>query len=83
VLITKVSGYVDTPIAKKCGTCRYLEAGKFCRNGEVEKDKQVPTDASGRKLVSAADGCCNEWNPGAPAGRSRQAWSDVLAKAKK
>jgi len=65
MLITKVSGYVDTPIPKKCGTCEYLVDGKYCRNSTVRTDPQVKTDSStGRKLVSAADGCCNEWNPG-------------------
>lgn len=79
MLITKVSGYVDTPTVKACGTCRYLVDGKFCRNSEVKKDSQVPTDAkSGRKLVSAKDGCCNEWNPGDS--RRRRAWNELLTK---
>lgn len=78
MLITKISGYVDTPIAKKCATCKYLVDGQFCRNSTVQKDPQVKTDAkTGRKIVSASDGCCNEWDPS-----PRKHWAESLIKGK-
>jgi hypothetical protein len=63
-IITRVSGYVDTPTPKKCGTCKYLEGNSLCGNMVVRKDPQVPTcKQSGLKKVSAANGCCNYWEP--------------------
>ena len=62
--ITKVSGYVDTPIAKKCGTCEYLSHDRTqCDNKVVAKDTEVKTGKNGLKNVSAENGCCNEWEP--------------------
>jgi hypothetical protein len=58
---TRVSGYVNTPIPKKCGTCKFLD-GHYCTNKVVMKDPQVPTDDDSKfKIVSPANGCCNEW----------------------
>lgn len=59
-----VSGYVESPVAKKCGTCEYLVNGDLCKNKVVAKDPKVKTDkASGLKTVCPEDGCCNEWEP--------------------
>jgi hypothetical protein len=60
---TKVSGYVDTPIAKKCGTCKHLSADrKHCNQAVVLHDPEIKTDpATKTKLVCADNGCCNEW----------------------
>jgi len=63
VKITKVSGYVDTPIVKKCGTCEFLKDRRICVNKVVKGDEQVP-EAAGQKIVNPENGCCNEWNPG-------------------
>lgn len=57
---TKVAGYVQTPIAKKCGTCEYFSKG-LCKNSIVARDKQVPTDKDGMKMVDGENGCCNQW----------------------
>lgn len=62
VHITKISGYVDTPIDKRCGTCNYLKQGRICVNKVVAKDDEVPT-AGGKKIVNARNGCCDEWKP--------------------
>lgn len=64
VVITTTSGYVDTPVPKRCGTCEYIQGKKFCTNKTVLKDKQIKTDPdNGLKVISAANGCCNEWEP--------------------
>lgn len=65
VKITKVSGYVDTPIAKKCGTCKHLsDDRKHCDQKVVMHDPEVKTDPKTKtKEVCADNGCCNEWEP--------------------
>jgi hypothetical protein len=65
VQVTKLSGYVDTPILKKCGTCKHLSGDrKHCNEPTVMKDPQVKADPkTGLKLVNAMNGCCNEWMP--------------------
>lgn len=61
---TKVSGYVDTPVPKKCATCEYLVNGTLCKNSQVLKDPEIPTAKRSRlKKVSAEDGCCSFWEP--------------------
>lgn len=60
---TKVSGYVDTPIPKKCGTCEYLVKQTLCRQHRVQRDTQMLTDKlTGFKIVDAQNGCCNYWS---------------------
>jgi hypothetical protein len=63
--ITKVSGYVDTPIPKKCGTCKHIsDDRKHCDQKTVMQDSQIKTDpATKTKIVCAQNGCCNEWQP--------------------
>ena len=59
---TKISGYVDTPVAKKCGTCEYLHNGTLCTQKNVLKDPEVPFAARSKfKKVSAENGCCSFW----------------------
>ena len=61
---TKVSGYVESPVAKKCGTCEYLVNGNLCNNKVVLRDPQVPfARRSKLKRVDAEDGCCSFWEP--------------------
>lgn len=61
---TKVAGYVDTPVPKKCGTCEYLINGNLCKNARVLKDPQVPfAKRSKLKKVNAENGCCSFWEP--------------------
>ena len=61
---TKVSGYTEVPIEKRCGTCEYIVNGKLCRQKIVLTDKKVKTDkSSGLKLVDAENGCCAFWEP--------------------
>lgn len=63
VHITEKTGYVETPIPKKCATCEYSQ-GELCLNDEVQEDDEVPTDKkTGYKLIDAEDGCCDEWEP--------------------
>lgn len=63
IKITKVSGYVNTAIPKKCGTCHYLSHNHTeCSNKIVNKDPEVPNGPTFKK-VSAENGCCNEWEP--------------------
>lgn len=65
VQITKLSGYVDTPILKKCGTCKHISGDrKHCNEPLVMKDPQMKADPkTGLKLVDPMNGCCNQWNP--------------------
>ena len=59
---TKISGYVESPQAKKCGTCEYRKGKNLCRQSTVLKDSAVPTDKkTGLKIVSFEDGCCDFW----------------------
>lgn len=59
---TKVSGYVDIPVDKKCGTCEYLHNGSLCTQKNVLKDPEVPFAARSKfKKVSAENGCCSFW----------------------
>lgn len=62
---TRVAGYVDTPIAKKCGTCQHLsDDRKHCNQSTVMQDPQIKTDpVTKTKIVCAQNGCCNEWEP--------------------
>ena len=62
VVATKVSGYVDTPVPKKCGTCVFLHNKSLCTNKTVMQDPEVPSARRSKfKKVDAEDGCCNEW----------------------
>ena len=62
---TKVSGYTESPIAKQCGTCKYITADKKqCGNAHVIKDPDIPEGPNGLKMVSASNGLCKEWEPG-------------------
>lgn len=62
---TKVSGYVNIPIPKKCATCEYLVNNALCKNKIVMTDKQVPfANRSKLKRVDPENGCCNLWTPG-------------------
>lgn len=64
VKATKVSGYVDTSIPKKCGTCEYLSHDRTeCNNKIVCRDPELKSAGDGLKKVSAENGCCNEWSP--------------------
>lgn len=59
---TKVSGYVDTPVPKKCGSCEYRVGKNLCRQATVKKDPMVKTDKrTGLKIVDFQDGCCSFW----------------------
>lgn len=60
---TKVSGYVDTPVPKRCGTCEYLILGNRCRKKEVLEDPEIKTVERGLKEVSPENGCCDYWIP--------------------
>lgn len=61
---TKVSGYTEVPVEKRCGTCEYLVKGKLCNHKIVLTDKKVKTDKkSGLKMVDPVDGCCTYWEP--------------------
>lgn len=59
---TKVSGYVVSPVPKKCGTCRFLHNSTLCTQKDVLKDPQVPFARRSKfKQVDAEDGCCDYW----------------------
>ena len=58
---TEVSGYVESPIEKRCGTCEYLKNGNLCRQETVLQDPEVPDDGDGLKVVDSENGCCNFW----------------------
>src|SRR5215471_21424 len=58
---TKVSGYIESPVEKRCGTCEYLVGGRFCRQQTVLDDPEVPDGEEGMKLVDAKNGCCSFW----------------------
>jgi len=59
---TKVSGYIESPVAKKCSTCEYYPQKDRCNNKIVGKDPKVKTDeSSGLKIVSGQNGCCSYW----------------------
>ena len=59
---TKVSGYIESPIAKMCGTCEYLQGRDLCSNKVVMADPQVRSaDEHGLKIIDPVLGCCNEW----------------------
>lgn len=61
---TKVSGYIESPIAKMCGTCEYLEGTRFCNNKTVLTDKELPdADSKDLKIIDPVLGCCNLWSP--------------------
>jgi len=61
---TKVSGYVESPIEKKCGTCTFLYNETLCTQKNVLLDKEVPfARRSKLKKVDAENGCCNYWSP--------------------
>lgn len=63
--VTKVSGYVKTPIMKACGTCEYLTDDRFCNQKTVQKDDELETDEdTGLKVVDPVEGCCDFWDPG-------------------
>ena len=58
---TEVSGYVESPVEKRCGTCEYLENGKFCNQETVLKDPEVQNSSNGLKIVDPKNGCCSFW----------------------
>jgi hypothetical protein len=58
---TEVSGYVESPVEKRCGTCEYLAGGTFCKQEAVLEDPEVPDGEKGLKLVDAKNGCCSFW----------------------
>jgi len=59
---TKIAGYVDTPVPKKCGSCEYRVGSNLCRQKTMLKDKQVKTDSRTKlKIVDFQDGCCSFW----------------------
>lgn len=59
---TSVSGYIESPVAKKCGTCEYIKQDRLCNQKTVLKDKQIKTDIkSGLKIVNPQTGCCDFW----------------------
>jgi hypothetical protein len=62
---TAVSGYVESPTDKKCGTCSYLQDGASCNHETVQKDAELPNDpVNGLKQVEPEDGCCSFWEEG-------------------
>ena len=58
---TEVSGYVESPIEKRCGTCEYLKNGNLCAQETVLRDPEVKDDGNGLKVVDPQNGCCNFW----------------------
>lgn len=74
---TNVSGYVEDPTPKQCGTCEYLEQGKLCNQETVQTDPELEADpVSGLKVVNPKDGCCSFWeakSTGQPAVQPQQA----------
>lgn len=59
---TRVSGYIEDPAEKRCGTCEYFEKPNLCDNERVGRDSQVKTDKkTGLKIVNAKIGCCSFW----------------------
>jgi hypothetical protein len=61
---TKVSGYVESSVPKRCGTCEYIQDKNLCTQKDVLKDPEVKTcKETGLKIVDAKDGCCNYWDP--------------------
>lgn len=61
---TEVSGYVESPVEKRCGTCEYIKDHKFCRQETVLKDSEIPDGSNGLKIVDPKDGCCSFWEAG-------------------
>lgn len=61
---TKVSGYVESSIAKKCGTCEYIQQSRLCSQDTVLGDDEMETDkGTGYKVVDPEKGCCDFWEP--------------------
>lgn len=61
---TKVSGYTEVPVEKRCGTCEYFVKGNLCNHKIVLKDPKLKTDKKTKlKQVDAIDGCCTYWSP--------------------
>jgi len=61
---TKVSGYIESPIAKMCGTCEYLTSPNRCRNKTVLSDPKLKKTEDGTlAIVDSVLGCCNFWLP--------------------
>lgn len=58
---TEVSGYVESPIEKRCGTCEYLENGNLCTQETVLKDPELKDSSDGLKIVDPKNGCCSFW----------------------
>jgi hypothetical protein len=58
---TEISGYVESPVEKRCGTCEYLVGGKFCKQEKVREDPEVRDGEEGLKRVDAKNGCCSFW----------------------
>ena len=59
---TKVSGYIESPVSKRCGTCEYLVGKNLCRQARVKRDPLVKTDKRTQlKIVDPKDGCCSFW----------------------
>jgi hypothetical protein len=64
ILVTKLSGYVDTETPKRCNTCRHFVGKNLCNNHLVARDPQVrKDDKTGLKIVAPVSGCCDEWHP--------------------
>jgi hypothetical protein len=58
---TEVSGYIESPVEKRCGTCEYLMGDTLCQQERVLDDPEVPDGEKGLKLVDAKNGCCSFW----------------------
>ena len=59
---TSVSGYIESDVAKRCGTCEYYVKDGMCNNKVVLRDPKVPKAATSEyKKVNARTGCCDEW----------------------
>lgn len=62
--ITKVSGYIETPVMKMCGTCEYLPSADRCNNKVVLSDPEMKKAEDGMlAIVDSVLGCCNQWEP--------------------
>jgi hypothetical protein len=58
---TTVSGYIESTVARKCGTCEYYSKG-HCNQKDVMKDPKVKMDTKTQtKIVEPELGCCNFW----------------------
>jgi hypothetical protein len=60
---TKASGYIETPIIKKCGTCKHLTGNRMnCDDKTINQDPQLKTDPKTKlKIVNPVKGFCPMW----------------------